>query len=173
MDNLEKKMEQVIRQFDMIPPGAHVIVGLSGGADSVCLMEALYERVKDGGLSGTLEAVHVHHGLRATADRDEEYVRAFTAERKIPLRVVHVRAADYAAEHGLSTEEAGRILRQQAFAEAAVQRADPACPVRIALAHHLEDSAERRRCSFICAGEEEWQDSPGSGLFPAMSFIHC
>ncbi len=142
MDNLEKKMEQVIRQFDMIPPGAHVIVGLSGGADSVCLMEALYERVKDGGLSGTLEAVHVHHGLRATADRDEEYVRAFTAERKIPLRVVHVRAADYAAEHGLSTEEAGRILRQQAFAEAAVQRADPACPVRIALAHHLEDSAE-------------------------------
>lgn len=142
MKNLINKVEQIIRQYDMIPPGAHVIVGLSGGADSVCLMEALYERVKDGRLSGTLEAVHVHHGLRATADRDEEYVRAFTAERKIPLRVVHVRAADYAAEHGLSTEEAGRILRQQAFAEAAVQRADPACPVRIALAHHLEDSAE-------------------------------
>ena len=126
----------------MIPPGAHVIVGLSGGADSVCLMEALYELKTDGRLSGTLEAVHVHHGLRTTADRDEAYVRAFTEERGIPLRVVHVRAADYAAEHGLSTEEAGRILRQQAFAEAAARWADPACPVRIALAHHLEDSAE-------------------------------
>ena len=142
MENLITKMDQIIRRFDMIPPGAHVIVGLSGGADSVCLMEALYERKKNGRLSGTLEAVHVHHGLRATADRDEAYVRAFTEEREIPLRVVHVRAADYAAEQGLSTEEAGRILRQQAFAEAAARWADSACPVRIALAHHLEDSAE-------------------------------
>ena len=142
MKNLINKVEQIIRQYDMIPPGAHVIVGLSGGADSVCLMEALYERKKNERLSVTLEAVHVHHGLRATADRDEAYVRAFTEEREIPLRVVHVRAADYAAEQGLSTEEAGRILRQQAFAEAAARWADSACSVRIALAHHLEDSAE-------------------------------
>lgn len=147
---------KTIERYDLIPAGTHVIVGLSGGADSVCLMEILWELAGSRRLQASLEAVHVHHGLRQTADRDEAYVRSFAEVRNIPLTVVHVKAGQYAEEHGLSTEEAGRILRQQAFAEAAEQwkkksegnaagsnKGSRSCPeCRIALAHHLEDSAE-------------------------------
>ncbi len=140
---LLEKTAQTVRKYDMIGQGDRVIVGVSGGADSVCLLDVLWKLSKE--IPFSLRVVHVHHGLRAAADLDEAYVRDLCKERQIPIEAVHVDAAGYAAEHGETVEEAGRNLRQQAFA-AAGSRWDEEEPyegnVKIALAHHVEDLAE-------------------------------
>ena len=59
---MKKKILEFIRKYQMIRPGDSVCVGFSGGADSVCLLELLYELREE--LSIRLEAVHVNHNLR-------------------------------------------------------------------------------------------------------------
>ena len=89
-------------------------MALSGGADSVCLLTVLKQ------LAFALRAVHVHHGIRgAEADRDEAVVQALCESLSVPLYVAHCQVPAYAAEHGLSEEEAGRILRYQILEEEA------------------------------------------------------
>lgn len=135
-----EKVRDYIMEYRMLQPGDRVIVALSGGADSVCLLSVLKE------LSGLpkgpvaeLKAVHVHHGLRgAEADRDVAFARDLCVRLGIPFTMVARDVAGYGAEHRLSTEEAGRILRYEALeAEAKAWGAQ-----KIALAHHRDDNAE-------------------------------
>ena len=137
--NFEEQVLSAIREYGMIPDGARVLVGISGGADSVCLL-AVLEKLRRTGQLGDgvqLRAVHVHHGLRSTADRDERFVRELCGRLGVSLSVHHVDAAAEAARRGMSLEEAGRSLRREVFL-----RECAASPCRVALAHHLEDSAE-------------------------------
>lgn len=141
-----KKVQDHIRENQLLVPGDRVIVALSGGADSVCLLSVLDEIRHQGATGNTgisdleLRAVHVHHGLRGEeADRDAEYVKTLCAQLKIPLVTVYRQVEAYAKEHGLSTEEAGRILRYEAFRQEAERWGGP---VKIAVAHHRDDSAE-------------------------------
>ena len=82
--DLIREADAYIRRFHMIDEGDVVIAGVSGGADSICLLlvlDALREK-----RSFHLAAVHVNHNIRgADADADEEYVRTICRERKIPL----------------------------------------------------------------------------------------
>lgn len=140
-----KKVQAYIRTWGMLVPGDRVITALSGGADSVCLLWMLKQLKEICPIE--LRAVHVHHGLRgAEADRDMRFVENLCADWEIPLTTVHCKAADYAAEHGISTEEAGRILRYQAFEKEAEtwQNEFPGMNSRIwiAVAHHQDDQAE-------------------------------
>lgn len=152
---MEKSMEEKIREYmntwEMIRPGDRVIAAVSGGADSVCLLWALQKIAPE--LPAFLRVVHVHHGLRGEeADRDENFVRQLCESLGICFRTVHCNAALYAKEHGMSTEEAGRELRYKTFEEEALlwekeERLEGCLfealrPVKIAVAHHREDSAE-------------------------------
>ena len=115
MDKLIGGIAQYIKKNDLIHPGDHVIVGLSGGADSVFLLYALKAVMPM--FAFTLSAFHVHHGIRGEeADRDLQFAEALCKKESIPFSFVHVDAPLYAAEKHLSLEEAGRILRYQAFA---------------------------------------------------------
>ncbi len=74
-----------------------MIVALSGGADSVCLLTVMKQ------LDFALRAVHVHHGIRgAEADRDEALCENLCESLSVPLCVAHCQVPAYAAEHGLS-----------------------------------------------------------------------
>ena len=116
MDKLTAIVLKDIREKDMLPAGATVMVGFSGGADSVCLLSVLYELRAL--LKIRLLAVHVNHGLRgAEADRDEAFSEAFCRERGIEFRSVHIDVNAYVREHGTSVEESARILRYRAFDE--------------------------------------------------------
>jgi len=148
-----KKVQEYIREYGLLEPEDRVIAAVSGGADSVCLLSVLCEIMRAGysdrgaaadGSGIRLRAVHVHHGLRGLeADRDEAFVRKLCGTLKVPLTVVHRQVAEYARERGLSTEEAGRILRYEAFeAEAERWAAEEECSIKIAIAHHRDDSAE-------------------------------
>lgn len=140
MDALMLEIKRYIEANQLIRPGDGVVVGLSGGPDSVFLLYALHTLQPRMGF--TLRAVHVHHGIRgAEADRDEAFSEKLCAKLDIPFQAVHVAAPAYAAQHGLSLEEAARILRYEAL-EAARQQLGQTRAAWIAVAHHLDDQAE-------------------------------
>lgn len=126
---------KTLREYGMCTTGDCITVGLSGGADSVCLTHLLYTLQSE--LSVTLQAVHVHHGIRGTAaDRDEQFCRSFCETLQIPLTVEHIDVPEICRETHESTEACGRRLRYEAF-----QRAAGACG-KIATAHTADDNAE-------------------------------
>ena len=140
MDALMLEIKRYIDKNQLICPGDGVVVGLSGGPDSVFLLYALHTLQARMGF--TLRAMHVHHGIRgAEADRDEAFSAELCAKLAVPFQAVHVEAPAYAAQHGLSLEEAARILRYEAL-EAARQQLTQAPAAWIAVAHHLDDQAE-------------------------------
>ncbi|NLL78381.1 MAG: tRNA lysidine(34) synthetase TilS [Clostridiales bacterium] len=138
----------------MTAPGDVVITGVSGGADSVCLLLMLKSLEPE--LSIQVRAVHVNHGLRQDADEDEAYVKELCERLQVPLRTVHVNVEEYAAQEGLGLEEAGRLLRYRTFEEwgAELLREQEAVIAeskgerlrgrgyKIAVAHHMDDRAE-------------------------------
>jgi len=120
----------------MLLPGERVVAGISGGADSVCLLFVLLEWREKYGLE--IEVVHVNHGIRAEADRDVRFVENLCKRFGMPF---HLRNADIpklAGENKCSEEEAGRNFRYQVFAEVAEETG----AAKIAVAHNQNDLAE-------------------------------
>lgn len=124
------------RREGIVLQGKTVLTALSGGRDSMALLCALMELGAEEGFAVT--AAHYNHHLRETAQRDEDFVRAFCAGRGLSLAVGGGDVAAFAREKGLSTEEAARTLRYRFLEETAEQvGAD-----FIATAHHGQDNAE-------------------------------
>ena len=72
MEKLEYTVRQTICRYHMLQPGDQVVIALSGGADSVCLLSLLADMREEMGLK--LRSLHVHHGLRGEeADRDGDF----------------------------------------------------------------------------------------------------
>ncbi len=126
-----------IKKHSMLKGGERVIVGLSGGPDSVCLLAVLH-RLKDD-FNLTLYAVYVDHNLRPGETPAEiEYCRKLCAEMKVDFRVKSVDVKGHVKEHGINKQEAARDLRYKAFYEVAAEiRAE-----KIALAHNADDQTE-------------------------------
>lgn len=112
-----------------------MIAGISGGADSVCLLFVLLEIRKQ--IPFTLEVVHINHGIREDAVQDAEFVKALCEEWKVPFYLTEANIKESAREHGVSEEEEGRRIRYEAFKKALGGRKG-----RIAVAHNSNDRAE-------------------------------
>ncbi len=145
MDKM-KNVFSYIEQYQMIRPGDRVIVGLSGGADSVGLLLLLKEYQKECQKNASkeavfsLEAVHVNHQIRGEeAKRDEAFAKRLCESLSIPCTCYSYPVLELAKKHHLSEEEAGRMVRHQAFEAQAKKREGT---VKIALAHHRDDLAE-------------------------------
>ena len=104
---------------NMVEEGSRILVAVSGGADSMCLLEVLRELQPRAGLQ--LKVFHVHHGLRESAAGDLDYVAEYCERADIPFEAAYVDAAGFAGDHGLSVEEAARQLRYEALEKAADQ----------------------------------------------------
>ena len=131
------KIREYCRQKELFARGDRVVVGLSGGADSVCLFLVLLALAKEWEL--TLFPVHVNHNLRGEeARRDQKFCEELCRQYQLELQVVSVQVAELAREQGISVEEAGRKARYEAFAEEKQQKG---CH-KIAVAHHMDDQAE-------------------------------
>lgn len=126
-----------IKKYNMLAVSDTVIIGLSGGADSMALLCVLYEMSKP--LSLKLHAVHVNHCLRGEdADADQLFVENYCKKLGIPCSAFKVDVRNYAEKNGLSSEEAGRILRYIIFEDVAGSYST----AKIATAHHLNDNSE-------------------------------
>lgn len=140
MDKFTNKILKYIRKNNLIRTEDKIVVGFSGGADSVSLLLMLNSLKRL--LRIELLAVHVHHGIRGDeADRDEEFCRLLAEGNGISYKSVHVDAPLYAREHGLTEEEAGRLLRYERLRETGKDFFSSG-DVLIAVAHHADDQAE-------------------------------
>src|SRR5438034_388533 len=122
--------ERTIRRHAMLAGGETVLIGVSGGADSVALLHVLLRLA--GALDLRLHVLHVDHGLRPDSARDAEFVRALGARLGVPVDVVGVRV-------GAGWVEAAARAARHAALETAADRVGAA---RIALGHTADDQAE-------------------------------
>lgn len=130
--------------IDRIGTGRHIVLGLSGGPDSVFLLHVLLEKAEERHL--TICPVHVNHQIRpGDAEADQRFVEALCEKHGLPLRTVTFNCEAMAKEQGISSEEAGRRMRYRAFREEArrLEEAgtDPA-EIAIVTAHHADDQVE-------------------------------
>ena len=132
---ITEKVLKTVQENNMLSTGDMVLLGVSGGADSVCLLCVLKELFE--GLDITV--LHLHHGIRgAEADRDAEFVRELCKKHGAEFILVKRDIPAFAKERGLSEEEAGRIARYEEFEKAAKERGI----TKIAVAHNMNDAAE-------------------------------
>jgi tRNA(Ile)-lysidine synthase len=128
-----QRVTATVRDHELTLPGQTVLLCVSGGPDSVCLLEAMVRLRRL--LRVRLEVLHVDHRLREGSAADAAYVRRLAARHRLPL---HVRTADAGPPRGASTEAWARGVRRAAAAEVA-RDVDAA---RIATAHTRDDQAE-------------------------------
>ena len=136
MNNFERRVYNFIKGKEMITPGAIVLVGLSGGADSTALLLVLQELKRL--LQIELIAVHVNHGIRDEAGEDAEFARGLCDKLGTRFQLVEKNIPALSGEWKMTEEEAGRKARYEAFEEIAAQN-DASY---IAVAHHQNDVAE-------------------------------
>ncbi len=126
-----------MRREQMLPPGASVAVGLSGGADSVALLHLLLSLRKELSLC-EVTAVHINHGLRGEeAERDQRFVEELCARWSVPLTVHCCDVAALASEQRIGVEEAGRAVRYEQFEMVAAR-----INGYVATAHTASDNVE-------------------------------
>ena len=125
----------VIKKYNMLENCDRIVVGLSGGADSVCLLSVLNSLKAEYGFS--LIAAHINHGIRgAEAQRDEESCKKLCEKLNVPLEILHADIPKLSKQQGIGEEECGRIVRYDFFRSLAGKRG------KIATAHNLNDNAE-------------------------------
>jgi tRNA(Ile)-lysidine synthase len=153
ISDLTAIVKKTMTDHKMIFDKARIVIGLSGGPDSVCLFDILCNLSDEYHLD--LYPVHVNHCIRAeAADRDQSYAEALAESRGLICRSFKENCPDFAKKNQLSTEEAGRIIRYRIFSEVADEileetgesgqnESDKTIPpVLIALGQHADDRAE-------------------------------
>ena len=131
------KIKKAINDFSLLAYGDSVLVGFSGGKDSVVLLHALHSMSKEYGIQ--VYALHVNHNIRGDeALRDESFCKKFCEERNIPFTCTSVDAVSFSKENGLGLEEGARKLRYGAFYDFCCQNNI----TKIATAHTASDNLE-------------------------------
>jgi tRNA(Ile)-lysidine synthase len=131
-----KKIIQYIEKFTMIKKGDKLILAVSGGADSIALLDIM--QALKGIYDLDLLVAHVNHSLRPEADEEEDYVKKLAAEYKIPCYVKKVDAGKAARTAQRSLEDMARQLRYDFFYELLKKTNSNL----IATGHHKDDVAE-------------------------------
>ena len=141
---LKDKVKKTIEDNNLINDGDCIVIGLSGGADSVCLTHILWCLKEE--LNISLIAVHLNHNIRGEeAKRDELFAKDFA--KKLDIRFIKgsARVCDFAKERGISEEMAGRELRYSFFDDV---KSALKCQ-KIATAHNRNDNAETIAMNFM------------------------
>ena len=133
---LTKKFEEIIEKHNMLSRGDNIVAGISGGSDSVCLLHLLCS-IKDK-YALNINAVHINHGIRETAKRDEDFVKNLCEKWNVSFYCAHFDVPEIAKEKKISEELCGRNVRY-AFFEEIAEKTDSQ---KIFTAHNKNDNAE-------------------------------
>jgi tRNA(Ile)-lysidine synthetase-like protein len=137
-------LPRFILKHDLLPRGSTVIVGVSGGADSVCLLHALNTLAPE--LDLRLHVAHLDHQLRgAEAQADADFVRGLALRWNLPRTIESRDVRGYARDYKLSLEEAARQVRYSFLLEVALAQHSEI----IAVAHNADDQAESVLMHFL------------------------
>ena len=138
---IEEKVKKYIEDNELIQYGDTIVIGVSGGADSMMLLHFLktykdFYHIK-------LKVAHIHHGIRKEADEDRDYVKEVCRTWNVPCFVHHCNIKELAKIKKISEEEAGRIERYNFF----ISLTNP--HDKIATAHNTNDQAETLIMRFL------------------------
>ena len=134
---LHQQVRKTLLRHALLPPGSRVVVGISGGSDSVALALLLLELAEHGGFS-VAGLAHLNHRLRATADADELFVRELGSRLGLSVAVEAIDVRAEAAAGRLSIEGAARRVRYDFLERTAVELGAD----RVAVGHTQDDQAE-------------------------------
>lgn len=132
-----RKVLKKIKSEKLIKNGDKIVLGFSGGPDSVFLLEALLHAQQD--IDFQIVLAHVNHLLRGKdSDEDENFVKLLGEKLKLPTFIKRAEVEKEAAKHGIGLEEAGREIRYSFFEETLKEVSGN----KIAIAHNLDDQIE-------------------------------
>ena len=136
----KEEILKTIKKYNLIQNGDKIIVGLSGGPDSISLINVLDEIRKDKttGLEFGIIAAHINHNIREEAKSDEDYVVKYCKEKNIEVYVLSIDINKKAKEERKGTEETGRNARYEFFEQILIKTKSN----KIATAHTANDNAE-------------------------------
>lgn len=138
MLEIEKKVLDTISRYKLIQEKDKVIVAVSGGPDSMCLLNLLYNFKIKNIKNYELYVAHVNHCIRKEAIEDEKYVKQYCQKREIPCYIKRVNVSKVAVNNKRGLEETGRKVRYDFFEELYTDlKAN-----KIAIAHNNNDNAE-------------------------------
>ncbi|MCQ2546905.1 MAG: tRNA lysidine(34) synthetase TilS [Clostridia bacterium] len=149
MTKAESIIRRTISEHNLIEKGDHIVIGLSGGPDSVCLFDVLCRM--PGEMELTIHPVHINHMFRpGAAEDDQAFVENLCESRGVPARSFVIDCNALADRLGMTSEEAGRKARYDTFFECAENiqehfgkgEAAFASKVKIAVAQNANDQAE-------------------------------
>ena len=112
---LKEEVLETIKKYELIKEGDRIVLGVSGGPDSISMLNILYE-LKDE-LKIEIFVAHINHGLRENAKIDEEFVKDFCKKRSIECFVLNAKVGELAQESKTGLEETGRKVRYDFFNE--------------------------------------------------------
>ena len=135
---IKEKVIKTIKSYNLIEDGDKLVIGVSGGPDSITLLNLLNEIQNEQIIEFNMVVAHVHHGLRKNADLDEKYVENFCGKLGIPFYVLHANIKQIAEKEKKGLEETGRKIRYEFFEEV-MQKVNGN---KIAIAHNMNDSVE-------------------------------
>lgn len=133
---LKEKVLETIKKYNLINEGDKIVIGVSGGPDSMCLLHVLNELKRE--LKIELFVAHVNHMIRAAADSETTYVQEKCENLGIECFVKKVDILNLAKEQKKGTEEVGRNVRYEFFNEVLEKTNSN----KIATAHNSNDKAE-------------------------------
>ncbi|NMB28017.1 MAG: tRNA lysidine(34) synthetase TilS [Tissierellia bacterium] len=134
---MEDRVLKTIKKYNLIQEGEEIVIGLSGGPDSMALLYVLLDIREE--IDFNIHIAHVNHGIRGKdALADEKFVEKLAKKINLPYYSKTVNMDKYAKEQGISSEEAGRKLRYGFFREILFKLGGG----KIAVAHNKNDQAE-------------------------------
>lgn len=132
---IEEKVLNTIQTNKLIQAGDSLVIGVSGGPDSMCLLNILIKQAK---IPCTIHVAHINHQIRKEAEEEEEYVKQYCKKNNINFYVKRIDIIKYANTNKIGTEEAGRKIRYQFFEEIRKQTKSN----KIVTAHNQNDNVE-------------------------------
>lgn len=140
---LEDKVLNTIKRYEQIKSGDTIVVGVSGGPDSICLLNVLKNLQNE--LKINIVVAHINHMIRKEADSETVFVQDFCEQRDIKCFVKKADVLQIAKEKKLGTEEVGRKIRYDFFEEVK----NLVGGNKIATAHNANDNAETVLMNFL------------------------
>ena len=136
----EEKIIQIIQKNNLVENKDKIVLGVSGGPDSITMLNILYNIKNANSLKEAFEIVvaHINHGLRDNAKYDEEFVVKYCKERNIECYVLHANIKEESQKLKKGIEDTGRTIRYRFFEEIAQKVGAN----KIAVAHNLNDKVE-------------------------------
>lgn len=131
------KVFETITKFKLIQDGDKIVLGVSGGPDSICMLDIL-NQLKNDKIKFDIIVAHINHQIREEANQDEKYVQNYCKKNNIKFCVQRIDVKKYANNNKIGLEEAGRKLRYIFFDE--VMKLNNGN--KIAIAHNKNDKIE-------------------------------